>query len=438
MEGGILMKKKKNKDFIYEDDFIIPESQNSNEQVDKKNFKNKKVIIGALIALGVSVVAATFIFVDTGFIGQYKSNFKQNISAIDDALGLSGIFESYTSDDVDVKISETAVKVDIGSTFEQNSYMLPFENASLSAFSLCNKGLAVAKSNYLGVYDSHGKIVWETQTNVIDPILRTEGEFTLIAEKGSTKICLYQNDTLLFTVDDPNEIITAQLSQNGDIVLVTKKEFYKNAVSVYNKNGEQIFSWSSGTDTIINADISKSTRRIALSLLNTDERVKSYIMMFDINQTKPYHTVEFTESVIFNTRFIGETLNLTGDNRLTGLAVDGDVVWDNLYPDSSLVFTSCDNYGNKAVVLDTNNIPEIAIYDEDGHEDDRFKLDVLPDYIDINGRSILYNAGRIVNFGKAGKLHQYIASMDIMGLKAIRSDAFVIIYNNSLEFVKAK
>lgn len=407
----------------------------SKNTTEKKDVKKLGYFITGCVAVG---LVFAFFVIDSGPIGQYKKNVASNIRGITDSLGISGFFKSSDFEEIDVHIAETPVISNLESTLSQNSKMLPFENASLSQILLGNRGLVIAKSNYLAIFDKNGETVWETQTSVIEPILRTEGEFILLAEKGGNKICLYQGETLLFSTDTPNEILTAQLSVNGDVALVTKKEFYKNAVLVYNKNGEQIFSWNSGTDTIINADISGSTRRIAVSLINTDDRVNSYVMLFDINKTEAYHNVQFTESIVYKTHFVGETLNLYADNRITGLKINGDILWDQVYADSELVLTASDSEGNKASVIDNNNIPQLLLYSKRGAEKERIKLDVLPDYLDIKANRLLYNNERIVVFGNIDKPDRFIASMDIKGLKVTDENSFVIVYNNSLEFVSAK
>lgn len=440
-----MWKNRKKKVLEFEDDFLTVSEVSANRQAEKKKKPKKekkqkehKNVISYVLCCAVIGFIIAVLITDTGIIGQYKKNVASNIRIISNNLGLSDIFSSSDFSEVDVNITETPVNLALKSTLTQNSSMYPFENASLSKIILGNRGVVIAKSNYLAIFDKNGKALWETQTSVIEPILRTEGEYILLAEKGGNKICLYQDENLLFAEDDPNEILTAELSANGDIALVTKKEFYKNAVSVYNKNGEQIFSWSSGTDTIINADISSSTRRIAVSLINTEERIKSYVCLFDINKTEAYHNVQFTESIVFKTKFIGETLNLTADNRLTGLKVNGDVLWDEVYNDSELVLSATDKNGEKLAVIDKNNIPELAIYSKKGDKKESITLDILPDYADIKENNVLYNSERVVVFGKPDKLNRYIASMDIKGLKIIDNSSFVIIYNNSLEFVHAE
>ena len=437
---------KKKKKQVTDDFSVIPHTEkkpvikDTPKPLSEKKPINHAFIIKCIIAGALIGLVVAFIYIDTGAIGTYKKNFVSNLTILKETLGLpdmpdfSDIFSK--TDEEELTFSDTTVTSQIGSTYEQNSRMLPFENASSSKYAYSPRGIVVAKANYVAIFDQNGATQWEEQTSVISPILRSEGEYIMLAEKGGTKICLYKDNTLLFSADDKNEIISAELSENGDIVLVTKMEFYKNAVSVYNKNGEQIFSWSSGADTILSADISKSTRRVALSLINTDERAKSYVLMFDINQAEPYVNVAFDDSVIFKARFIDEALNLTADNRISGLNVNGKIKWDNIYEPDELILACGDKDGNKLAVLDRKNIPQIVTFSKNGNETKAEAINSIPDSADILGDKVIFNNGRIVEFGKADKLGIYIASMDIKGLKIINDNAFCIIYNNSLEFVR--
>ena len=78
---------------------------------------------------------------------------------------------------------------------------------------------------------------------------------------------MYIDNKLQYDVDDPDTVMSAELSSNGDVVVVTDKSSYRGGISVYNKSGEQIFSWASGSDAVICADISAASRSVAVALL---------------------------------------------------------------------------------------------------------------------------------------------------------------------------
>ena len=50
--------------------------------------------------------------------------------------------------------------------------------------------------NHMSYIDGTGTVVWEIDTAIVDPILKVDGNYILIAEKGRNKICLYIDNKL--------------------------------------------------------------------------------------------------------------------------------------------------------------------------------------------------------------------------------------------------
>lgn len=413
-------------DFLTDDELIELEDERRKRIEDiRRRKKVNGILYIVVIALFIGVVIV-FSMIDTGPVGNFKKSVGECVSEVLDVFNVSGIFGNGKGES------------SISNTFDQESKMVPFENAATSEIQNSRQGLIVAKSNHISLFDKKGRILWESQTSVVNPILKSEGNYILLAEKGGQRVCLFRDRELVFSVDTENDILNAELSSSGDVALVTKKEFYKNSVCVYNKNGEQVFAWNSGADTIVSADISSSSRTIAVSLVNTEERVKSYVMIFDINKKEPDQNIEFSESVIFDTEFIGETLNVVGDNRITGLNKKGDAEWNHIYIDDILNLTACDTDGNRIVVSEKSNIPKLTTYSAGGKEKKNVDLEMIPDCVDISDNIIVFNNERVVVFGNPSNLEKYITSMDIQNLKVTGKESFVVVYNNSLEFVNAK
>lgn len=390
----------------------------------KKNTK-KGVIIGVVIGIAAIIV---FMTVDSGIMGNYKNNFSNNFSKI---------FANFKSDKQQI-IEQTPQPDAQYNTEIENSAVISFEDAGSTEFSIYREGIVCANMNHMTFIDASGAVVWEMDTAIVNPILKAEGNYILLAEKGGNKICLYSDNRLVYDVDDPDIIMTANVSSNGDVIAVTDKSSYKGGVSVYNKTGAQIFSWASGSDSVISADISAASRRVAVSLLNTDNTVGSIIQLFDINKSESYAKLNIDDTVIFDIKFTGNILNAFGDNRIAGISESGKLIYDNGF-DASLQLThsAMDGKGNKLISCDDNNIPVIFMYNKSGSLKYGKNLLGVADFIDINQKNIIYNIGRDIYFGKinAKTMSKYTASMDIKNLFIVSDDAFMIVYSNSLELV---
>ncbi len=285
-----------------------------------------------------------------------------------------------------------------------------------------------------------GTLEWETVTSVVDPILKAEGDFILIAQRDGTKICLYEGNKLLYDTDTDGSILNCSVSSNGDAVAVVDRNAYKGAFSVYNKNGSEIYKWSSGSDLILSADISSGSRRVAAATLNTDSKVKSSVLLFNINKENSYAGREFNDTILFDIVFSDDNINAFGDNAMIGMNTSGSVLYDKRFDDVELVNYAMDGKGTKVMAFNSGNIPMMNVYNSAGALNYTVTVQSQPDCVDVDSYNIIYNDNRSIFLGKPNSrvMSKYTATMDIKHLVILDSRTFVIVYSNSLEFVRMK
>ena len=414
---------------VYEDYANYYETEDDSGEIvfeeEKKNTR-KGIIIGVIVGI-LAIIA--FITIDSGIIGNYKSNFANNFSRI---------FANFKTDKQHAEVMKPTPKPDAQYNTEiKDNVIISLGDVSGTEFEPYNNGILYASMNHLSFVDNTGNVVWEMDTAIVDPIIDAKGNYILLAEKGRNKICLYNDRKLVYDVDDPDNIMTAKVSSNGDVVAVTDKSSYKGGISVYNKSGAQIFSWASGSDTVISADISAASRCVAVSLLNTEDTAKTTIQLFNVNETKSYAKVDIDDTVIFDMEFTGDTLSAFGDNRIVGISAKGKLIYDNTLENVQLTHCAIDDDGNKLLSFDDGNIPMLNMYSKRGTLKESVTLTGVTDFIDINGRDVLYNIGRDVYFGRINSkdITKYTATMDIKDLLVISDNVFVIVYSNSFEVV---
>lgn len=380
-----------------------------------------------MIGLGAGLIVLFFsIGTSSGLFQNYKTNFRQNFSHL---------FANFKPDD-DIPYQTPVPEFQYSSNVKK-SLIISLDDMNESLFAPYKNGIICAKTNHLTFIDNTGNIAWETDTVIVDPILKTEGGYILLAENNRTKICMYNDRKLIYEIDDTDPIISAGLSSAGDAVVITDKASYKGGISVYNKTGAKIFSWASGSDKVISADISGASRRVAVSLLNTDSAVGSVVQLFDVNKTESDAKIAIDDTVLFNINFIGDLLCGFGDNRIVGISAGGKIVYNQAFENENLTHCAMDSSGNKLLSLDDGNIPIINMYSKNGGLKDSTTLAGVTDFIDIKDKTIIYNLGRDVYFGKINSKNiiKYTAAMDIKDLIITSPNSFVIVYSNSIELV---
>lgn len=417
------------------------------------------LIVCAIIAGGFK-----FYITDTGIIGTYKRNFEYNLTFILDTLGISFDFDTpgeetvgeqnsrfvtLADDTQPLESSGEDMSTDTGTDNEHSestsaytqhqgdTVSLPFDGAGSSAFVLSDYGIVCAKSNYVCCINENGAIVWEAQTPVTDPAVSTAGKYTAVAAKGGTRICVFRKGEQIYSIDTHDSIVSCSISERGDLALITEKSGYKGSVLVYNKNGEEIFSWSSGVNYIAAVSMLR-TRLVAVSLVSTTEKVSSYVMLFDVKQPQPISGIEMAGTLVFDLQNTGNNVVVTGDSSIASFGKFSALSYDMRFDDVKLTHTAADRNGNRIVSYTQNNSPVLCIYSRKGDIEYDSIIESEPDCVDIFGTTMLYNNERQIICGRYtnNKLTEYTASAAPKKLMLMSSRAYMIVYSNSLEIVR--
>lgn len=430
------------------DDYYDEEDAFYEEEKKVKKPLSKRARIIKWSAIGAFIVAFIIVFtvVDTGIIGAYKTNFKHNYYKL---FGPPKVHNEAEDKEVEEALSEpdyemveTEVSEDKGkyNTEYKTSIVVPYEYANESVYAAYKGGLLCAATNYMCFINTSGELEWEIATSVVDPILRTAGNYILIVQDGGTKLCLYNNNELLYDTDCEDKILSASLSKSGDSVLVTAKDLYKGAIAAYNKSGKLIYSHASGTDSIIDATISPITRDIAVALLNTDEAVKSAVEIFDITKEEKKTRTEFSDTILFDIEYFDAKLCASGDNAVVGIDKNGKCTYDLRFEDGKISHYTFDDDGYRLVLCEEDNVPTLISFSLGGRQKTAISVFEMPDFLEISQSRMLYNMGRDIVISKTnGKsASRYTASMDIRDLIMCDEKSFFIVYSNSVEFVRMR
>lgn len=405
-----------------------------------------KPVLKWLLPVVVLVGAVVFITTsDNAGIKAYRENFAVNVSQLMNNMGINLEKEEPKKSEPDgIKYKDVDEARDDGKiqyrTAVLSDVKLTFEGASKAKFAMYGEGIVCAKTNYICYINKNGEIEWEKNVSIIEPILKCEGEYILLAQNAGTKFVLYKGGEEIYTSNSESNILTANVSANGDVVLVTDKAGYKGALSVYNKRGDMAFSWSSGGASIVSADISVSSRRVAAALLNTDDTVKSSVYLFDIKKPDSYAQYSIEDTIVYNVDFKDDCLNVFSDKSLIGMKISGKVIYNIDFGAAEASLSNIDENGDKVLLFTSDNIPMMNVYNKHGRIKSTISVSKLPDFVDLIDGNVIYNVDREVFLSKYNTRipYKYTAAMDIQKLIPIDSKSFVVVYSNSISVVRMK
>lgn len=149
-----------------------------------------------------------------------------------------------------------------------------------------------------------------------NPICSTDGNYTLIADRGGKTANIFSGAKLEKTLTLDENIVIAKINKNGYCLFITEGDVHKNSAIVRSATGEEIFKWKSGSLSVVSADISDNNRDIAISTMGTDGGIiTSHVYMFNITKDKPF-TNEPVENEIFGAmQFEGNYMYCIGSSK---------------------------------------------------------------------------------------------------------------------------
>lgn len=423
----------------------------------KKKYNILLLIFILLLAGGFTIYASG---IKIPYLENYGTNFRRNIKGITDKFGIKlpqfaddflsktpepltteeklAIIEKMEQENTTIETSPApSIPVQTEPPISASSKIIAQKDAYAAAYAVYNSKLLCAIDTTLTCYNSDGSESWKNDVQISSPILKTSGNYILLAEKDSYKIYLFRGKQKLWEIKSEHPIISADVSKNGDVTVISDKPHSKGIISVYNRKGKTIFQWTSGKYEVLDADISPSSRHLAVSMLNTENGADTKLSFFNLKEAESFNSADITDSIVFDIEFCGETLNAIADNKIIGLDADGNIQWTKEFNEKILHRYNIENTGYKVCVFDNSNVSEINVISSHGNNKSNFESQAFPDNICISNGYLLYSNDRTLVFSSLSGKNQkkYNCTRDIYKIFILDGNNLLVVYNSSLEFI---
>ncbi len=426
-----------------------------------KNKRSILLLILSLITVGIFAVAASGVKID--FIENYGTNFRRNVKGLEEMFSwkfpepienfLNQTPRPLTTEEK-LAILEKQQAEESGETEAPQESSLPTatpqtagtvtsnivaqKNAYTAGYAAYEGKVLCAAETALSCYRKDGSLEWSKEIQANQPILKTAKNYILVAERGGTHFYMFSGKKMLYEQTTDAPIVSASVSEHGDTVLIAEKDHYRGTVTVYNKKSKEVFRWNSGSYAILDADISPSSRTLAVSLLETENSVNTKISFFHLTEAESYASVSFEDTILFDIKFAGEQLTAVGDNQIMSLNTKGETNWQTSFDGKTLNRYILETDGHKLCVLDQDNAAKLLVLNNRGGERTTLSAKTLPDFVDLSSGYLAYNDGReIIYTSFSGKdVKRYLCSRDLKGILLIAPDELMAVYSSGLEFIR--
>ena len=150
---------------------------------------------------------------------------------------------------------------------------MPVEIAGTSVKETFTVGdnVGVLTDGNVALYAKNGKQLLSYTHGMTDPIVKAAGRRFLLYDRGGTKLVVRMRDKVLFEKEFDYKIISANISSNGWITVVTAAQRYASQLHVWNSAyDEEIFTWSSSGEYIICSAADSGSKTVAAATLTAN------------------------------------------------------------------------------------------------------------------------------------------------------------------------
>lgn len=131
--------------------------------------------------------------------------------------------------------------------------------------------VGVLTDGNVALYAKNGKQLLSYTHGMTDPIVKAAGRRFLIYDRGGTKLVVRMRDKVLFEKEFDYKIISANISSDGWITVVTAAQRYASQLHVWNSAyDEEIFTWSSSGEYIICSAADSGSKTVAAATLTAN------------------------------------------------------------------------------------------------------------------------------------------------------------------------
>lgn len=300
----------------------------------------------------------------------------------------------------------------------------------------------VSNTNSVAIKKDGGN-VYSRQIRYSKPVLKADGEYSLIYNLDSDGYTLSNTKQILLDNVLENDIIFGTVNKKGDYALITTTDSYLSKLSVYNKKGEFKFGYSFSEYYAYCVDINEEGSQAVVGGIRSNNGVlQSAIYLLDFSKEEPTQVTTFDNYYVYDIKYItSDVASIIFDNNMVMYDTKNKNKTLCQYGNKSLTqYDFNDNTGCAAIVLSRNGdgrMCDIDYYNYSGEKENTISTDLKISAIDMYKDKVAVLAdGYIYQYDKAGNLnYTYYVGIDVENIKMISENHIYVIGINTIRMI---
>ncbi len=326
---------------------------------------------------------------------------------------------------------------------EQSDIKLSFQIGKKYDAIAYGKGMLLISNDGIRAIDSRGRENWSIVSPVTSPMVVTKDSYIMLADHKGTSVNVYEKDKIISQIKTEREILSAKMNKNGYVAVATEELGYKGAVHVFDRNGAELFKWSSGSGYIGDIDISTKNRLAVAQLMTDKEQVYSRIILIETDDESNAKSIAQLDGIVMKLKYKDNgRLIAVSDGGVYAFKKNGKQDYFIDFGGRTPVGYNIENENNMVFVFDSGlNNTVIESYSVNGRLRGSYETDGEMISFDVNGECILSASidGVVRTTPKGNEKSRTGIKRDVKTVRIFPGrDEFLSIGSGSAEIIKIK
>lgn len=175
-------------------------------------------------------------------------------------------------------------------------------------FKIMNNNIAMLSDISFTSYNKSGRMIANRQHSFALPKLKVKGNRAIIYNVGGKGIQIESTSSTVFKNTLSNNIIAADISKNGDYVVVNESNGYLNEMTLYSGKNEEKYKYYFSEYYITDVAISKKGDYAAATGITSENgNMKSVVYIFDFKSETPKFVFDCKDNTLFSVAFLTDS-----------------------------------------------------------------------------------------------------------------------------------
>ena len=332
----------------------------------------------------------------------------------------------------------------LGNTDSFEDFAIEYDDYEDYMFSMGNRLIVQSGKDMLAFYDNTSNIKMVENLDMNKPIVKTQGNFTLVYNKNGKKALLYVEYKNQFSINLDGEIFNACVNKNGYMGFVMNDTTFNSKVGIYNQKGQMLYNFNS-TNYVLDVDIKDNNRAFSLVTLSDDSgKITSGIRSFNILKASEQWAYVVNDVIISDIEYMSDILITIADDGIRAFE-EGNLIWQNLTGDmvfwkydigeKYIIMVKTENFGN---IVENKN--EIDIISKEGSISETINIDgVINGVVSMDNTICIYKDRSIFVYDSNGSLlSELYTDLDIKEIFLTSENDITISFDNHMESRKIR